>query len=342
MTESKDQPKQITLAELPLESCGYIVGININGLLRRRLLDLGFIPGTKVTPKLASMWNNPRKYSIKDTDIALRHEDAREVMVSFEPVELVSSATDNYRTCGAAFSSCRQVDANDIYYIVALAGNPNTGKSTIFNALTGLRQHVGNWPGKTVMRAEGWWKYASHRFKIVDLPGTYSLLSMSDEEEIARNFLLHEAPECTVVVVDATCLERNLNLVLQVFEISNRVVVCANLIDEAEHIGVEINAQKLEEFLGVPVVLTAARSKRGFDKLLQSITAVAAGQITPKPIRFRLDKELQDAVNDLVPLIEDLYPKFPNPEWIAIRLIDGADKRLRRAIEQGDFVWKDK
>ena len=121
--------------------------------------------------------------------------------------------------------------------VVALAGNPNTGKSTLFNALTGLKQHTGNWPGKTVTRAEGGFEFDKVRYKLVDLPGTYSLLSASHDEEIARDFLLFGRPDVTMVVVDATSLERNLNLVLQVLEITDRVVVAVNLMDEAKRKG---------------------------------------------------------------------------------------------------------
>lgn len=148
-------------------------------------------------------------------------------------------------------------------YAVALAGNPNTGKSTVFNALTGLRQHTGNWPGKTVTRAEGGFSYAEKKFKIVDLPGTYSLLSTSTDEEVARNFILFGQPEVTVIVMDATRLERNLNLALQVLEITNRAVVCLNLVDEAKRHRLEVNDRLLAKELGVPVVPTAARQNKG-------------------------------------------------------------------------------
>src|SRR3989337_1044411 len=131
------------------------------------------------------------------------------------------------------------VDMADWDYVVALAGNPNTGKSTVFNALTGLRQHTGNWPGKTVTRAEGGFQFNGMNYKLVDLPGTYSLLSASQDEEVARDFMLFGRPDCTIVVVDASALERNLNLVLQVVEITDRVVVAVNLMDEAKRRGVE-------------------------------------------------------------------------------------------------------
>ena len=161
------------------------------------------------------------------------------------------------------------VDMENFDYVVALAGNPNTGKSTVFNSLTGLRQHTGNWPGKTVARAEGGFSSGDNRYKLVDLPGTYSLLSASLDEEIARNFILFGKPDVTVIVVDATRLERNLNLVLQVLEITDRVVVCLNLMDEARRRGLEIDERRLARDLGVPVVPTAARFGEGLEELNQ-------------------------------------------------------------------------
>ncbi|MGB5304223.1 MAG: FeoB small GTPase domain-containing protein, partial [Gemmatimonadota bacterium] len=155
--------------------------------------------------------------------------------------------------------------------VVALAGNPNTGKSTLFNSLTGLRQHTGNWPGKTVTRAEGGFEFRDVRFKLVDLPGTYSLMAASQDEEVARDFLLFARPDCTVVVTDATALERNLNMVLQVMEVTSRVVVCVNLIDEAERKGIRVDAEELSAELGVPVVLTSARSGRGVRELVETV-----------------------------------------------------------------------
>src|SRR5512139_1026939 len=163
-------------------------------------------------------------------------------------------------------------------FVVALAGNPNTGKSTIFNALTGLRQHTGNWPGKTVARAEGGFSYGGHRYKLVDLPGTYSLLSTSLDEEVARNFILFGQPDVSVVVADASRLERNLNLVLQVLEITDRAVLCLNLVDEAQRHGLQVDERQLSRDLGVPVVPTAARSGQGLPELLQAIGDVASGK----------------------------------------------------------------
>jgi Fe2+ transport system protein B len=229
------------------------------------------------------------------------------------------------------------VDMTDWDFVVALAGNPNTGKSTVFNALTGLRQHTGNWPGKTVTRAEGGFKYNEQHFKLVDLPGTYSLLSMSLDEEIARDFILFGRPDVTVVVVDATRLERNLNLVLQVLEITDRVVICLNLMDEARRHGLQIDERRLARDLGVPVVPTVARYGEGLDQLVSAISDVATGSTLCKPHRIQhLPPALDRAVTQLAQQIKTNFPDLPNARWVALRLLDG-DTRIAQAIQDGEI-----
>lgn len=222
-------------------------------------------------------------------------------------------------------------------HLVALAGNPNTGKSSVFNALTGLRQHVGNWTGKTVTRAEGGYVFQGKRYKLVDLPGTYSLLTASEDEEIARNFLLFGQPDCTVVVADATALERNLNLALQVLEITNHVVICVNLMDEAKRKGLSVDARSLARDLGVPVVPTVARTKEGLHELVSTVAGVIAGSITTQPARPAAPPELEQAVEELMPLIHQLAPGIPNARWIALRLLDG-DHKVRQALLSGELA----
>jgi len=220
-------------------------------------------------------------------------------------------------------------------YFVALAGNPNTGKSTVFNALTGLRQHTGNWPGKTVVRAEGVFEHADQRVKVVDLPGTYSLQAGSSDEEVARDFILFGEPDVTVVVVDATRLERNLNLVLQILEITDRVVVCLNLMDEAKRHGIAVDPKKLADELGVPVVPAAARQGVGIPELKDAIEDVASGRVTPKP--FRIEEYPPDvgvAVGQLTPVVERAFPGLPNARWVALRLLN-ADARIEDAVRSG-------
>jgi ferrous iron transport protein B len=221
-------------------------------------------------------------------------------------------------------------------YLVALAGNPNTGKSTVFNAVTGLRQHTGNWPGKTVARAEGGYDHEGKRVKVVDLPGTYSLQAGSEDEEVARDFILFGQPDVTVAVVDATRLERNLNLVLQILEITDRVVICLNLMDEARRHGIGIDVGRLEQELGVPVIPSVARRGVGIPDLIEAIAGVASGQLRTQPYRMqRHPPEVQAAISSLVGPIEDAFPKLPNSRWVAHRLLN-ADARVQAAVLSGD------
>ena len=222
-------------------------------------------------------------------------------------------------------------------HVVALAGNPNVGKSTVFNALTGLRQHTGNWPGKTVTRAEGGFEYGGRRFKLVDLPGTYSLLSTSLDEQIARDFILFGQPDVTVVVVDATRLERNLNLALQVLEITDRAVVCLNLVDEAERHGLKVDERQLARDLGVPVVPAAARFGRGLPELLQAISEVATGKIICRPHRLESEPPaVREALNTLVMRLKSAFPELPSPRWVAMRLL-GGDDSVTEALRRGEL-----
>ena len=259
----------------------------------------------------------------------------------------MEAGTDRSTTASAACATCPAhntanlrrlgIDMDDWDYVVALAGNPNTGKSTVFNALTGLRQHTGNWPGKTVARAEGGFEYSGRSYKLVDLPGTYSLLSTSMDEEIARDFILFGRPDVPVVVADATRLERNLNLVLQVLEITDRAVVCVNLMDEARRHRLEIDDRSLARDLGVPVVPTAARQGEGLPQLLETIDAVATGRTICRPHRIQNEPPaLKQAVADLVPRLEKAFPGLPNARWVALRLLDG-DERMIEAVRNGEL-----
>jgi Fe2+ transport system protein B len=229
------------------------------------------------------------------------------------------------------------IDMQDNDFMIALAGNPNTGKSTVFNALTGLRQHTGNWPGKTVSRAEGGFIYKDQKYKIVDLPGTYSLLSTSTDEEVARDFLLFGQPDVTVIVADAYRLERNLNLVLQVLEITDRAVVCLNLIDEAKRHNLTVDERALSKELGVPVVPAAARQGVGIADLLKSISDVANGRFICKPRRLTdVPKDVKKAVETLTKQILEEFPGLPNARWAALRLLEG-DQRIIDAIKSGEL-----
>ncbi len=210
--------------------------------------------------------------------------------------------------------------------VIAVAGNPNVGKSTVFNALTGMNQHTGNWPGKTVSNARGVCRYKDNDFILVDLPGTYSLMSSSVEEEIARDFICFGNPDLVMVVTDATCLERNLNLILQILEITSNVIVCVNLMDEAKKKKIIIDLDELSLQLGVPVIGTSARSGEGLDELKEEIYNMAHGNEKTYNIKVSYSEKIEKAIKRLEPLVKDLINDKLNPRWVSIKLIDMNEK----------------
>lgn len=246
----------------------------------------------------------------------------------------VSSSADTYRK-----ESLLRLGLNPNKWdiLIALAGNPNVGKSTVFNALTGLRQHTGNWPGKTIVRAEGAFAHRNKRIKLVDLPGTYSLQAGSVDEEVAREFILFGRPDVTVVVVDATRLERNLNLALQILDITNRVIVYLNLTDEARRHGIGTDPKRLEQQLGVPVITGVARSNIGINELLDAAHDVATGSIQTTPYRIaRHDQSVEQAVASLTTVVEETFPGLPSSRWVSQRLLT-ADDAVIDAVRSGEL-----
>lgn len=219
---------------------------------------------------------------------------------------------------------------NESDIIIALMGNPNVGKSTIFNALTGLNQHTGNWTGKTVAKAIGKFNYNDEDFILVDLPGTYSLSSDSKEEEIARDFICYSKPMVTVVVVDATSLERNLNLVLQITELTNNVVLCVNLIDEAEKKNICIDIEALEKELNIPVIKTSARSNNGLDKLVKCIYKYSIYN-TILPNRIKYNDEIENSISVIKSYLDKIFENI-NTRWLSIKLL--SDDKIYESLKE--------
>lgn len=218
--------------------------------------------------------------------------------------------------------------------LIALAGNPNVGKSTLFNALTGLRQHTGNWSGKTISSAQGVCRSRRRSYVLADLPGTYSLLARSAEEEVTRDFLCCGGAKAAVVVCDAACLERNLNLALQVMECCDRVLLCVNLLDEAERKGIRVDLDGLSRRLGIPVVGTVARRKKSLSRFLDALDSLVEGP-APEPLRVRYGEAVEKALALLTPpLTGALGGRFP-ARWTALRLLEedeGALKPVQDAL----------
>lgn len=265
------------------------------GAARRRFLDLGLVEETLVRCVAKSPSGDPAAFLIRDAVIAIRTLEGAQVQIT-EP-------KSNQK-------------------LIALAGNPNVGKSTLFNSLTGMKQHTGNWPGKTVENALGIGRSKRHTYIFADLPGTYSLMAHSPEEEAARDFLLSQKADAVIVVCDASCLERNLNLVLQTLELTPKVLVCVNLMDEAAKHHIQIDLPALSQALGVPVVGTAARDKQGLDGLLDALDSLTEAAFAPTPKEFYYPPLIETILTTLVPVIrENSQHAFPC-RWLALRLLE--------------------
>lgn len=233
--------------------------------------------------------------------------------------------------------------------VIALAGNPNVGKSTVFNQLTGLNQHTGNWPGKTVANAQGYCSDGKQGYVMVDIPGCYSLMAHSAEEEVARDFICFEHPDAVVVVCDATCLERNLNLVLQIMEAASDVVVCINLMDEAKKKKIRIDFDRLKKRLNVPVIGTAARSKKGLDQLYTELNTIFLNRNQEETRKAQTDilvhypEYIESAIACLYTPVQKAAGDAVNIRWLCARLLD-SNENLLHSVERylGPSVMEDK
>ena len=239
---------------------------------------------------------------------------------------------------GRAVDRGRSVSVLPGERLIALMGNPNVGKSTLFNAITNLHQHTGNWPGKTVAAAWGRYAFRGKHYRLVDLPGTYSLKTRSAEEAVARDFLCLEGVDGAVVVCDATCLERNLNLVLQTIEVMPRTVVCVNLLDEAARRGVQVNLETLSRRLGVPVVGTSAGRGEGLEELLAAVERVVEENLQAPPPRYL--PPIERALEELTAALEGRTGPLP-ARWAAARLLEGDEGALDTLRQGAGEAWQE-
>lgn len=272
-----------------------IKALTATGTTRRRLLDLGLVEKTLIRCVGKSPTKNPAAFLIRGAVIAIRASEGIQVQID-EP--------------------------KSHQKLIALVGNPNVGKSTLFNNLTGMKQHTGNWPGKTVENALGTCRSKHHTYIFADLPGTYSLMAHSPEEEAARDFLLNQKLDAAIVVCDASCLERNLNLVLQTLELIPNVVVCVNLMDEAAKHHIQINLTGLSQLLGVPVVGTTARDKQGLEELLNALDSLTEAAILPTPNAIPYSPLLEAVLTILEPIVREKSSNALPPRWLSLRLLE--------------------
>ena len=361
------QSGSMTLDQLPVGGSCVIEQVgNQRGAVKRRLVDMGLTPGTTVELIKMAPFGDPMELRLRGYELSLRREDAAQIRVSASavgapPQETVSESAYHlgaacHGDCAACAMGCanpRELEAMhrahrheqehhpSTYdprshdrrpWKVALVGNPNCGKTTLFNALTGSNQYVGNWPGVTVEKKEGEARLGDVRFTVVDLPGIYSLSPYSMEELVARRFIIEEQPDAIIDIVDATNLERNLYLTMQLLELERPVVLAVNFMDEVEKNGDAIDCARLSARLGVPVVPISARDGINIDRLVQEAHRQMHTGLTVEP--DDLYDDFTHAIHHRVgELIHDrAYAKGIPAHWAAIKLL-GGDEEVARDLE---------
>ena len=341
--EQTKRPDTKTLNDLlPGQSSTILSVGNQSGAVKRRLVDMGLTPGTQVKVTKVAPLGDPLEVSLRGYELSLRRADAEQITMG-QPQRTADSARRAMtRRCPDPETLRRQLRAHaheveehpsgydpaahdSRPMRVALAGNPNCGKTTVFNALTGSNQYVGNWPGVTVEKKEGTARLGDKALTVVDLPGIYSLSPYSMEEIVARDFIIGEAPDCVIDIVDATNLERNLYLTIQLLELERPMVVALNFMDEVEQRGDQIDISRLSKELGVPVVPITARTGEGLEELLHTAHRQMHLGFTMEPDDL-YDDYTHDIHHRMGELIHDsAYAAGLPAHWASIKLLEGDD-----------------
>ena len=356
----EETSRSATLYDLAPGQSGVIRAVgNQSGAVKRRLIDMGLTPGTRVTVNKIAPLGDPLEVSLRGYVLSLRRADAAQIAMVEQTGDCAgcSGCAEGGRTAQAAMTKHltdpavlkREMEAHRRAYDpsahdgrpmrVALAGNPNCGKTTLFNALTGSDQYVGNWPGVTVEKKEGTAHLGDKELTIVDLPGIYSLSPYSMEEIVARDYIINEAPDCIIDVVDATNLERNLYLSVQLLELERPMVIVLNFMDEVEKRGDRIDARQLSKELGIPVIPIVARTGQGLDQLLETahLQMHIGFNLEPDDLYDDYTHHIHHCIGEL--LHDYAYAAGLPAHWASIKLLEG-DELVEKALKLLEEIRK--
>ena len=314
----------IFLSDLNIGDKGVIHSVKATGEIRRRLLDVGLFKGTKFKILRLAPLGDPIIIKVKGFDLSLRMEEARQIVVEKTGFTGDGIPMRGYKDLYSPIPAKeRKVPTEKKTINVALLGNPNSGKTSLFNAIVGAHQKVGNFTGVTVEKTEGSVNYKGYKINIIDLPGTYSLTAYSPEEVVARNYIIEEKPDVVVDVIAGSNLERNLYLTTQVMELEVDMLVALNMWDEVEKLGIKIDLPQLEALLGSHIIPTSALKKQGIDPLLEHIVSVFEGNITISKNKMAFSTGIEERISQIGHILEndDLSEKY-NSNWLAIKLLE--------------------
>ncbi|MBR3799433.1 MAG: ferrous iron transport protein B [Bacteroidales bacterium] len=341
------------LSELHNGESAVIVKVSGHGGFRKRIMEMGFVRGRKVTSVIDAPLNDPIKYTIMGYDVLLRRSEAQliEVLPEEEANAMLSAedakapnffACTDCDSCGLSCSHKRTKTTQRNIINIAFVGNPNSGKTSLFNALSGGHEHVGNYSGVTVDVKTGHFNYKGYHFNITDLPGTYSLSAYSPEEVFVRRNLLEAMPDVIVNVVVASNLERNLYLTTELIDLSQRVVVALNMYDELDATGAKLDYEKLGSMIGIPMVPTVAKTGKGLDKLLDTIIEMFEGaNKSARHVHINYGTVLEPEISQLADILhesEDFPQQFPARYW-AIKMIEN-DKEVHNLLKDSKSYEK--